>query len=184
MVQTRHFPPLLHNSSTTGAGYGPKPSSSCPESTVATLRALCPVLSPHREACVEGCACALLACLRDYTVRAEPWTSHADRGDRLDLATEHARETRRLVGLLTAHLSAPVPPRPDVPGAAELTRREIQVLDAVADGLSTVEVAAVLHISVNTARNHVQRILAKLGVHSRLQAVNIAARHGLLERFA
>ena len=122
---------------------------------------------------MESCQRALLACLHDY-VRTAVLSAEPD--------LEHARETQRLVALLTTHLSVPLAPQVAVPGAAALTRREIEVLDAVAVGLSTIEIAGVLHISVNTARNHVQRILEKLGAHSRLQAVNVAARHGLLQR--
>ena len=118
---------------------------------------------------------ALLACLHDYARRAEP-SSEPD--------LEHARETLRLVALLTNHLSATVTPSATVPGVVALTRRESEVLDAIAEGLSTMEIARALHISVNTARNHVQRILEKLDVHSRMQAVNVAARYGLLQRVA
>ena len=134
-----------------------------------------PSPSPHPASAAEPCASALLAHLHDYARTAVPSS---------DPDPEHARETQRLVAQLTTHLSAQRAPLVAVPGAAPLTRREIEVLDAVADGLSTSEIAGVLHISVNTARNHVQRILEKLGVHSRLQAVNVAARHGLLQRLA
>jgi PAS domain S-box-containing protein len=62
------------------------------------------------------------------------------------------------------------------PGAPErrprrLTAREEQVLDLLGDGLTSKEIARKLAISASTARNHVQTILAKLGVHSRLEAV-------------
>jgi two-component system nitrate/nitrite response regulator NarL len=50
----------------------------------------------------------------------------------------------------------------------------------MADGLGTAAVAERLHVSRATIRNHVQNILAKLGVHSRLQAVAFATRHRLL----
>lgn len=62
----------------------------------------------------------------------------------------------------------------------ELTRRELQVLQLLAEGRSTAEVAEELVLSVNTVRNHVTRVLAKLGVRSRLEAVNVAVRRGLI----
>lgn len=64
--------------------------------------------------------------------------------------------------------------RPDVV-TARLTPREWQVLRALEQGLSTREIAASLEISVNTVRTHVQHLLPKLGVHSRLQAAARAA---------
>lgn len=62
----------------------------------------------------------------------------------------------------------------------ELTRRELEVLQLLAEGRTTAEVADELVLSVNTVRNHVARVLAKLGVRSRLEAVNVAVRRGLI----
>jgi DNA-binding NarL/FixJ family response regulator len=64
---------------------------------------------------------------------------------------------------------------------AGLTVREKEVLQALAEGLGSKGIAERLHISVETERNHMQRILAKLGVHSRLQALVFALRHGVAE---
>lgn len=61
-----------------------------------------------------------------------------------------------------------------------LTSREIDVLQAVAEGWSTAEVADKLGISRLTVRSHVKNILPKLGVHSKLEAVIVALRHGLI----
>jgi two-component system, NarL family, response regulator DevR len=63
----------------------------------------------------------------------------------------------------------------------QLTRREMQVLRALAEGLTNREIAERLHMSVDTERTHMMNILSKLGVHSRLQALLFAARHGLIE---
>ena len=63
----------------------------------------------------------------------------------------------------------------------QLTRREREVLQALAEGLSNKEIAQRLHMSVDTERTHMMNILNKLGVHSRLQALLFAARHGLVE---
>jgi two-component system nitrate/nitrite response regulator NarL len=63
----------------------------------------------------------------------------------------------------------------------QLTRREREVLQALGEGLSNKEIAERLHMSVDTERTHMMNILSKLGVHSRLQALLVAARHGLVE---
>ncbi len=60
---------------------------------------------------------------------------------------------------------------------ATLTPREREILGLLADGLDTREIAAALVVSLATVRNHVQNILAKLGVHSRLEAVVLFVRH-------
>lgn len=65
--------------------------------------------------------------------------------------------------------------------SGELTAREREVLHLLAGGASTRDIASALFISVNTARNHVQRVIRKLGTHSRLGAVAAARRAGLLE---
>ena len=62
-----------------------------------------------------------------------------------------------------------------------LTKRELQVLDLLAQGASTEIIANQLVIGTSTARNHIQRILHKLGVHSRLEAVTYARDHRLLD---
>jgi len=63
----------------------------------------------------------------------------------------------------------------------QITPREREVLRALAEGLSNKEIAAKLHMSVDTERTHMMNILNKLGVHSRIQALLFAARHGLVE---
>jgi len=63
---------------------------------------------------------------------------------------------------------------------ASLTTREREVLLALTDGLPTLEVAARLGISVMTVQSHVKSILAKLGVHSKVEAVTLAWRAGLV----
>ncbi|MGD2161995.1 MAG: LuxR C-terminal-related transcriptional regulator [Anaerolineales bacterium] len=63
-----------------------------------------------------------------------------------------------------------------------LTPREAEVLDLLAEGYSTRRIANVLSISVNTARNHIQNILQKLNVHSRLEAVIYAIDHELFDQ--
>ncbi len=64
---------------------------------------------------------------------------------------------------------------------AQLTPREKEVLQALAEGLDSKEIAQRLNISTVTERNHVASILAKLGVHSRLQALILVLKHGVVE---
>jgi DNA-binding NarL/FixJ family response regulator/anti-sigma regulatory factor (Ser/Thr protein kinase) len=63
---------------------------------------------------------------------------------------------------------------------AQLTPREREVLEALAKGLDGQQIAERLHISLWTERNHMASILAKLGMHSRLQALVFALRHGVV----
>ncbi len=57
-----------------------------------------------------------------------------------------------------------------------LTPREIEVLEAITDGLSTAKIASLLQISGATVRSHVKSLLAKLGLHSRVEAVSLILR--------
>ncbi|WP_441249450.1 LuxR C-terminal-related transcriptional regulator [Kitasatospora sp. McL0602] len=59
-----------------------------------------------------------------------------------------------------------------------LTHRELEVLRRLTEGDGTVEIARALSMTTNTARTHVQNVLDKLGVHSRLEAVALANRLG------
>ncbi len=75
--------------------------------------------------------------------------------------------------------------RPAVPGVPStqppsLTSREMQILRLLAEGTSTKGIADSLFISVTTTRNHVQNILRKLEVHSKLEAVSFALRTHLV----
>ena len=65
-----------------------------------------------------------------------------------------------------------------------LTRRERDVLVLIVQGRTRQEIAATLYISEQTARTHVQNVLRKLEVHSRLEASILATEHGFIERFA
>ena len=70
------------------------------------------------------------------------------------------------------------------PLASDLTKRELEVLRLLSDGLSQKEIARGLVISSKTVAAHIQHILGKLGVHSRAQAVAHAYRRGLLNGHA
>jgi DNA-binding NarL/FixJ family response regulator len=67
------------------------------------------------------------------------------------------------------------------PRPGGLTRREIEVLGLVARGASNKEIAAALVISEKTARNHVERTYAKIGVSNRIGASMYALQHGLVD---
>jgi len=85
-------------------------------------------------------------------------------------------ELGAVVGQLNGRRSG----RPGVEDAiARLTARETQILTALAQGDSTLEIAERLGISRLTVQSHVKSILAKLGVHSKVEAVTLAWRHGL-----
>lgn len=64
--------------------------------------------------------------------------------------------------------------------AAALTTREWEILGFLSHGLPTREIARRLHIAPNTVRSHVQALLSKLQVHSRLEAVAVARRNRLI----
>ncbi len=64
--------------------------------------------------------------------------------------------------------------------ASQLTRRELEVLGLLVDGANGPMVADRLGISRNTVRTHIQSILTKLQVHSRLEAATFAVRHRLV----
>jgi DNA-binding NarL/FixJ family response regulator len=63
---------------------------------------------------------------------------------------------------------------------SRLTPREREVLSALADGLNDKEIAQRLSISPETQRTHIVNLLGKLGVHSRLQALVLAVRNGVV----
>ena len=65
-------------------------------------------------------------------------------------------------------------------GDGALTRRELSVLRLVAHGLGNKEIASELGISTHTVKYHLASLLAKLGVHSRTEAVTIGLRKGLV----
>jgi two-component system nitrate/nitrite response regulator NarL len=65
------------------------------------------------------------------------------------------------------------------PNLFDLTKREHEILALLADGLSQKAIAEDLVISPSTVATHIQRILAKLGAHSRAEAVAVAYREGL-----
>ena len=86
--------------------------------------------------------------------------------------------TRRLIQEFAS--AAPTPAEPPR-GLDELTARELEVFQLVARGLSNAEIAAELIVSETTVKTHVARVLMKLSLRDRVQAVVLAYESGLAQ---
>jgi DNA-binding NarL/FixJ family response regulator len=84
--------------------------------------------------------------------------------------------TRRLIQEFAS--AAPAPAEPPA-GLDELTARELEVFKLVARGLSNAEIAGELVVSETTVKTHVARVLMKLGLRDRVQAVVLAYESGV-----
>lgn len=91
-----------------------------------------------------------------------------------------ARGDALLAPKITRRLIAEFARRRPVAQPAELTPREVQVLRLIASGLSNAEIAAELVLTEHTVKTHVARLLAKLGLRDRTQAVIHAYETGLV----
>jgi DNA-binding NarL/FixJ family response regulator len=88
----------------------------------------------------------------------------------------HAGEMAFSKGMLDAALERLAGRRP----ATALTRREHEALALLGEGLRSTEISHRMGVAVNTARNHIQQVLRKLGAKSQLEAVATARREGLI----
>ncbi|MFW6695574.1 response regulator transcription factor [Streptomyces sp. MAR4 CNX-425] len=126
-----------------------------------------------------------------FAAGASGYVRHDERIEGVERALVKARAGEAAVApqLLQSAFTELLNPaaEPDDEGARLLqllTPREVEVLVRVAEGEDTRLIAEGMRIAASTARTHVQRVLMKLGVGSRLEAAALAARTGLLDRAA
>jgi DNA-binding NarL/FixJ family response regulator len=103
----------------------------------------------------------------------------------LDEVTSAVRAAAAGESVISPEMLARLLPRLHRRAAAprdKLTERERDVLQLLAEGLSNAAIAERLFVSVHTVRNHVANLSNKLGAHSKLEALSIAVREGLLPR--
>lgn len=155
--------------------------------------------STGRPRCVTGCDVAPLLSVngRDQSFEMETRTKTGDarwlnvtasavtdeigRGPFVVHVLRDVTTSKQLHRLLRERLGPRRHPAVEAPPSeAALSARELEVLRLLAAGVGTAASAQRLGVSRATVRNHVQNIFGKLGVHSRLEAVAHATRHGLL----
>jgi PAS domain S-box-containing protein len=102
------------------------------------------------------------------------------KGERIQIEVNSVplKDGGRIVGVfgIIPHVDKAPAPEPH----PHLTPRQNEILHLLAKGHSTQQIAGELHISIETTRNHVRRMLRSLGAHSRLEAVAVAHREGIL----
>ena len=89
--------------------------------------------------------------------------------------------TKRLIGDFAAARAAQAVAESPPGGLADLTAREMEVFRLIARGMSNAEIASELVVSETTVKTHVARILMKLGLRDRVQAVVLAYESGLVQ---
>ncbi|WP_020576779.1 response regulator transcription factor [Actinopolymorpha alba] len=96
------------------------------------------------------------------------------------IRTVHSGDSLLYPDALRRLVAPGVQARPDRPGLPMLSEREAEVLRLIASGLSNAEIAGQMYVTVETVKTHVGRILAKLGVRDRVQAVIRAYESGFV----
>jgi PAS domain S-box-containing protein len=101
----------------------------------------------------------------------------------VEISSAPLRKGHRIVGVFgVLRTSSPgAPPKAGSAPTTRLTPRQQEVLRFLGAGLTTREMADRMSLSIETVRNHVRMVLAQLGARSRLEAVLLAHRRGLLE---
>ncbi len=145
-----------------------------------------PEAIPAIRAACDDTAILVLSAVSDYHTVVRTLEAGADgyllKDQTMDELVEAVRSVSnggrplapRLVSALVSRLARTTTP------AQQLSRRETEVLGLLAQGLSTCELSTRLELSVNTVRNHVQKAIRRLGAHSKLEAVAIAQREGII----
>jgi DNA-binding NarL/FixJ family response regulator len=104
------------------------------------------------------------------------------KGDSLDGLLQVLRAAAKGESLLPPHIATKLVERISAPPADHrLTEREMEVLGLLGQGLRNKEIGVQLHITERTVKNHVARIIAKLGVKSRTEAVSLAVKENLID---
>jgi len=121
---------------------------------------------------------ALKAGADGYLLKEEPKATIADALSQLlnKQPALSSQITQRLMQIVQDSTTEPIIE------ACPLTQREQDILQAIAKGYQTAEVAQLLSISPHTAAKHLKNIYAKLGIHSRTEAVHEAMRFGLISQ--
>ena len=138
-------------------------------------------VNPQRAVIVFAANNSLSQMTRAYALQADGWLSKRCNRQELLATVRYAasgqsvwskEQIRRLTGPLSAY-------RLDEATCVPLTPRQSEVLRHIVSGLTTQEIANTLHIRYDTAKEHVQNTIRKIGVSSRVQAAVWAVREGL-----
>jgi len=161
-----------------------------------------PVIFIHEKPTVEDNVAGFEAGAHDYLAKPydqEELVARVAAAARQKAAYDRLRHKNTKLEALAKHVRAAVQhyeqPRTGAPGSGgyeeveaeggkamvRLTRRELEILQLLARGLKNDVISKQLYISPTTTRNHIQNILGKLGVHSKLEAVAYAVRAGYVD---
>jgi DNA-binding CsgD family transcriptional regulator len=97
-----------------------------------------------------------------------------------EISAAPLRDGDAVVGIFGISVPASSDGAPTVTDDPRLTGRQREILQLLAEGKSTIEIARELHLSTTTVRNHIAHLMANLGVHTRVQALIAARRAGIV----